>query len=129
MFARRTTSTSNPWREAASRASSGLHTWSCSSCPHSSARRAPPLGTVIGETTLAASYLVALRVSERDVLPGLGRAARALAAAGPCFAILLVPGLPSWLAALLALALYGGLLVVTRAVPDELIEVLPLRRP
>jgi O-antigen/teichoic acid export membrane protein len=86
------------------------------------------LGTVIGETTLAVAYLVALRRRAPDVLPGLGTAARALLAAGPCFAVLLIDGLPSWLAAPLALAAYAVLLIVVRAVPDELLELTSRRR-
>jgi O-antigen/teichoic acid export membrane protein len=86
------------------------------------------LGTVVGETTLAVAYILTLRRRDPDVLPGLGRAGRALLAAAPCFAILLVDGLPSWVAAALALVAYAGLLVVVRAIPDELLELTSRRR-
>jgi hypothetical protein len=85
------------------------------------------LGTVIGETSLAASYLVALRIRARDVLPGAEGPLRALVAVGPCFAILLVDGLPAGVATAVALAAYAVLLVVLRAVPDELIDVVARR--
>jgi O-antigen/teichoic acid export membrane protein len=85
------------------------------------------LGTVVGETTLAVAYIVTLRRRDPDVLPGPERAIRALLAAAPCFAILFVDGLPSWVAAMVALVAYGGLLVVVRAVPDELLELRPGR--
>jgi O-antigen/teichoic acid export membrane protein len=86
------------------------------------------LGTVIGETTLAASYVIALRLRAPDILPGAERPLRALAAAAPCFAILLIDGLPSWVAAAIALAAYAVLLVALRAVPDELLELRSRRR-
>ena len=85
------------------------------------------LGTVIGESTLAATYFVALRRTAPDVLPGLGVTARALAAAAPCFAVLLIDGLASWVAAIVALIAYAGLLVLARAVPDELVELVRRR--
>ena len=86
------------------------------------------VGTVVGEWTLAAGYLVALRRSAPSVAPGFGRAARGLAVALPCFAFALVPGIPSWLLAGVALSVYGLLLILVRAVPDELLELVPRRR-
>jgi len=86
------------------------------------------LGTVIGETALAAGYLVALRTGAAAVSPKLGRGARALAAALPPAAVLAL-AIPSWLAAVVALAVYAALLVALRAIPDELRELVPRRRP
>jgi O-antigen/teichoic acid export membrane protein len=83
-------------------------------------------GTVIGEATLGAGYLLALRSTAPDVSPGFERAWRSLVAAAPGFALLAVPGLPALVAVVLGLALYALLLVVLRAVPDELLE--PIRR-
>jgi O-antigen/teichoic acid export membrane protein len=85
------------------------------------------LATVMGESTLAVGYYAALHRAAPDLVPGFGPAARGLAAFVPCTAILLVPGLPSWLAATLALVAYAVLLVVVRAVPEELVELLPRR--
>jgi O-antigen/teichoic acid export membrane protein len=81
------------------------------------------LGTVIGETTLCCGYLLALRRTAPEILPEPSRAARALVAVAPCFAVLLIDGLASWIAAGIALAAYALLLVLVRAIPDELIEV------
>jgi O-antigen/teichoic acid export membrane protein len=86
------------------------------------------LGTVIGEWGLAAGYLVALQRMASEVTPSFDRAARGLVAAAPCFALALVSGVPAWAMAALALALYALLLVVLRAVPDELVELMPRRR-
>jgi hypothetical protein len=41
----------------------------------------------------------------------------------------LIPGLSAWIAAPLALIAYAGLLMLFRAVPEELLELLPRRRP
>lgn len=86
------------------------------------------LGTVIGETALAVGYLVALRAGAVAVFPSLGRGSRALAAALPPMAVLAL-AIPSWLAAIVALAVYAALLVALRAIPDELRELVPRRRP
>ena len=85
------------------------------------------LGTVVGESVLALSYFLALRRRAPDVVPGFGPAARAFLAALPCLAFVLVPGIPAWLAALAALASYAVLLIVVRAIPEELLELLPGR--
>jgi O-antigen/teichoic acid export membrane protein len=84
-------------------------------------------GTVVGEWSLAVGYLVALRRAAPPVAPGFGRAARGLVAAAPCFALALVTGVPAWIMAILALALYAVLLAVMRAIPDELIELVRRR--
>jgi O-antigen/teichoic acid export membrane protein len=84
------------------------------------------VGTVLGETTLAVGYLVALRRLAPATFPKLGRAPRVLAAALPPLAVLTL-GLPAGVAAVLALAVYAVLLAVLRAVPDELRELVPRR--
>lgn len=87
------------------------------------------IGTVIGESTLGLSYYLALRLRAPDLVPSLARPLRGLAAVAPCFLILLVPALPAWLAAGIALAAYAVLLLATRTLPEELTELLPrLRR-
>jgi O-antigen/teichoic acid export membrane protein len=85
-------------------------------------------GTVIGEWTLAGGYLIALWRSASGVAPRFGRAARGLVASVPCFALALVSGIPAWLLAAAALALYALLLLLVRALPEELLELLPRRR-
>jgi len=87
------------------------------------------LGTVIGEWTLALGYLVALRRESRDTVPRFGAPARALAAAGAsCLAFAFLP-LPSWLLAVCGVVVYAVLVLIVRAVPAELLELLPVRRP
>ncbi len=86
------------------------------------------LATIIGESTLATGYFVALHRAAPELVPGLGPGVRGAVAVAPCAAILLVPGLPAWLAATVALGAYAVLLVVLRAIPEELVELLP-RRP
>jgi O-antigen/teichoic acid export membrane protein len=86
------------------------------------------IGTVIGEWTLALGYLVALRRASPGTVPSFGVPARALAAAAPCLLFALTP-IPSGLAAVCAAAVYGVLVLAVRAVPEELLELLPHRRP
>jgi O-antigen/teichoic acid export membrane protein len=86
------------------------------------------IGTVLGEWSLAAAYLIALRRTARPVAPGFGRAARGVVAGGPCLALALVSGPPAWVMAAVALLAYALLLVLVRAVPEELLELLRRRR-
>ena len=50
-----------------------------------------------------------------------------LMAAVPAVVLALLPGVPSLVRALLALLAYGLVIVLTRAVPEEAIELLPAR--
>lgn len=84
------------------------------------------LGTVLGETTLAVGYALALLRGRPDLRPEVGRPLRAVLATGPGLLLLLTP-VPSIPAALLAVAVFGVLLVVLRAVPDEILDLLPRR--
>jgi O-antigen/teichoic acid export membrane protein len=86
------------------------------------------LGTVIGEWTLAVGYLIALGREAPQTLPNFSSAARALAAAAACLPFALLP-IPAWVAALSGVAVYTVLVLVVRAVPEELLELLPGRRP
>jgi O-antigen/teichoic acid export membrane protein len=85
-------------------------------------------GTAVGEVTLAAGYLVALHRAAPDVSPSLARAWRGLLAAAPCLGFLAFTAVPSWLATILGLAVYACLLLVLRAVPDELLDLVRRRR-
>jgi O-antigen/teichoic acid export membrane protein len=87
------------------------------------------LGTVIGESTLAVAYFVALRRTEPAVLPDGRRAGRAAVAAVAAVAFALIPGLSAWIACPLALIAYAGLLMLLKAVPEELLELVPRRMP
>jgi O-antigen/teichoic acid export membrane protein len=86
------------------------------------------LATVIGEWTLALGYLVALRRVSPDIVPGFAAPARAIAAAAACLLLAFLP-LPSWLLAVCGVAVYAVLVLVLRAVPAELLELLPRPRP
>lgn len=83
-------------------------------------------GTVIGESTLGVAYWIALRRTARDVAPGFGQVLRGLLVAVPVLALGLLAPLPL-LAAVVAVAVYGVLLLLVRAVPEELLELLPRR--
>jgi O-antigen/teichoic acid export membrane protein len=83
-------------------------------------------GTVLGESVLAAGYLLALRRAASGVVPAVGRALRALMVALPCLGFVALP-VPDWVAAIVALIAYAILLVLVRAVPDELIELVRRR--
>jgi O-antigen/teichoic acid export membrane protein len=88
------------------------------------------LGTVAGETTLVCGYLAALRRGYAEIAPGFRRFLRGLLVAIPCAALALVSGPPAWVLACLALGAYALLLVMVRAVPEELLELVPHgRRP
>ncbi len=84
------------------------------------------LGTVIGESTLAISYWIALRRSAPSVAPGFSSALRALVVALPCAALALAP-LPAVVATVLGLGAYALLVLLVRAVPEEVLELLPFR--
>ena len=86
------------------------------------------LGTVIGEWTLAFGYLLALRRDAPGAVPHFGRAARALAAGAACLVFLIVP-IPAWIAAVCGLAVYAALVLLARVVPEELLELVPRRKP
>jgi O-antigen/teichoic acid export membrane protein len=85
------------------------------------------VGTVFGETSLAAGYLVALDRTASEVTPTFRLAMRGVVAGAPCLALALVPSLPAWASAAIALAIYMGLLLLVRAIPEELLEQLPRR--
>jgi len=60
-----------------------------------------------------------------ELRPPLGIVVKAAFAAAPAAVIALLPDLPSLVRALLALAVYGLLIALTRAVPRELTELIP----
>jgi O-antigen/teichoic acid export membrane protein len=84
------------------------------------------LGTVLGEWTLAGGYAFALTRGRPDLWPEVGRPLRALVAACAGLLVLLTP-IPSIPAAILALGIFGVGLLVLRALPNELRELLPRR--
>jgi O-antigen/teichoic acid export membrane protein len=92
--------------------------------------RGAAIATICGEGVLAAGSLLALAHGRPEMWPRLGSVLKVALAAVPAAAIALLPDLSSLARALLALLAYGLLIVLLRAVPRELVELLPapLRR-
>jgi O-antigen/teichoic acid export membrane protein len=86
------------------------------------------VATLCAETVLAAGLLTALMHEHPELRPRLGVLFKAALAAAPAAVVALVPDLPSLVRALLALAVYCALLLITRAVPAELFELVYRRR-
>lgn len=86
------------------------------------------LGIVLGEVLLAAGYVTVVASIDRRALPKLGWLAGVLAVTAAGCAIDLL-GLPSLLAAIVALAVYVVGLFVLRLLPPEVADRLPLRMP
>ncbi len=89
--------------------------------------RGAAIATICGEGVLALCSLLALVHGRPELRPKLGIVLKVAFAAAPAVALALLPDLPSLVRALLALFVYGVLIVLTRAVPRELVELLPLR--
>jgi O-antigen/teichoic acid export membrane protein len=87
--------------------------------------RGAAIATVCGETTLAVGYLIAMVRGHRELRPPLGIVAKVALAGAPAVAIVFAVDLPSLPRTLLALATYGVIIVLTRAMPEELIEQIP----
>jgi O-antigen/teichoic acid export membrane protein len=85
------------------------------------------IATVCGESTLALGCLLALLRGHRELHPRLGIILKVALAAAPAVAVALLPDLPSLVRTVLALAVYGLVILLTRAVPNEVAELLPLR--
>jgi O-antigen/teichoic acid export membrane protein len=85
------------------------------------------LAAVIGETILAATALALLVRGRPALRPKPDRLARTVLAGVLALAVLLVPGLPAVVAAVLAIVIFAGLAWVLGAVPRELVDAL-LRR-
>jgi len=83
------------------------------------------VATLCGESVLALGLLSALLHGHPELRPRLGIVLKVALAAAPAAALALLTGVPSLPRMLLALALYGLLIVLTRAVPAELLELLP----
>jgi PST family polysaccharide transporter len=85
------------------------------------------LATVAGELTAAACLLVALTRANRRLLPDGARVVpRVALAAAPAFAVMLVH-LPGLVQLALAAAVYTAIIVLSRALPREILELLPSR--
>ena len=84
------------------------------------------IATVAGEAVLAGAYLFALRRAEPLLMPGLSVVAKTLLAGGVAMLALLLDWHPVLLTAV-GLTAYGAVLLVTRAVPPELLHALRKR--
>jgi O-antigen/teichoic acid export membrane protein len=92
--------------------------------------RGAALASVCGETTLAVLYLAGLIRRSPELRPKLGVAAKVALAAVPAVAVGLLLSLPAVIQPLAALALFAALIMLLRAVPEELYALIPaqLRR-
>jgi O-antigen/teichoic acid export membrane protein len=86
------------------------------------------LATLCGESTLALGYLLVLIRGHSELRPQPGVVPKVLLAAAPALAVLLVPGLSSLLRSVLVLAVYSLLILLLRATPQEITELIPLPR-
>jgi O-antigen/teichoic acid export membrane protein len=85
------------------------------------------VATLCGETALAVGVLIALVSRHPELRPGLRVAFKVALAAAPAAVLATVPDVSSLVRALLALAAYAVLLLLTRAVPPELMEIVSQR--
>ncbi len=85
------------------------------------------LGTILGESVLAAGYAIGLSRGRADLRPSLMVPLKALAVAIPAAAVVLLLGLPSVLAAIVALSAYLVGVLALKAMPQELLDLLPRR--
>jgi O-antigen/teichoic acid export membrane protein len=95
---------------------------------HSHGAMGAAIATVCGESVLALGLLAALLRAHPELRPRLGVAPKLALAAAPAVAFALLSGIPSPVRMLLALLSYGVLILLTRAVPGEVLELLPLPR-
>ncbi|HEY1451087.1 MAG TPA: polysaccharide biosynthesis C-terminal domain-containing protein [Solirubrobacteraceae bacterium] len=86
------------------------------------------VATLCGETALAACLLAVLLKDHPELRPRVDVLAKVALAAAPAAVLALVPALPSLVCALLALVAYAVALLLTRAVPAELFELVYRRR-
>jgi len=85
------------------------------------------LATVCAESTLALGLFVALARNDPWLRPGLAIVPKVALAASPAAALALAPGISSPVRTLLALVAYALAIVLTRALPGEVLELLPAR--
>jgi len=89
--------------------------------------RGAAVATVAGEWTLAIGLLIALAHANRQLVPTARTVAPRVALAGcAAFAIMLLP-IPDVAQLALAVAVYTAMIVALRALPREVLELLPAR--
>ncbi len=87
--------------------------------------RGAALATIGGEATLAIGSLAALLSGHPELRPPLAVVPKVALAATPGVALVLAGGLSSFVQTLLALGAYAVLIVLTRAVPKEITQIVP----
>lgn len=85
------------------------------------------VATLGGEATLAAGCLLALSHGHPELRPQLSSLPRVAAAAAPAIALTFLLDLPSVALAALALCCYGVLIALTRAMPQEITDLVANR--
>lgn len=85
------------------------------------------IATLCGESVLALGSLLALTRGRPELAPKTRVALKVAVAAAPASVIALLGGVPSLVRALLALAVYALLILLTRALPGEVLELLQER--
>jgi O-antigen/teichoic acid export membrane protein len=85
------------------------------------------IATLCGETVLALGSLLALVRRHPELRPKLVIVGKVALATAPGVALALLPGVPSLVRMLLALAAYALVIMLTRAVPEEILALLPGR--
>lgn len=81
--------------------------------------------TLCGESVLALGSLAALVYGHPELRPRLGILLKVVLATIPAAILALLPDVPSLVRTILALAVYGLLIVLVKAVPAEVVELLP----
>jgi O-antigen/teichoic acid export membrane protein len=90
--------------------------------------RGAAIASLCGETALAAGLLLVLIREHPHLRPQPTVLSKVVLAAAPAVAVALLPNLSSLVRALLALAVYTLLIALTKAVPQEIIELIPRPR-
>lgn len=85
------------------------------------------VATLCGESVLALGSLLALVRGHPELRPNPRIVLKVAFATAPAVALALFANVPSLVRTVLALGVYGVLIVLTRAVPAELLELLPTR--
>lgn len=85
------------------------------------------IATLCGETTLAVGCALVLGAGDPDLRPSLARAPRVVVAAVPAIVLMLTLNLPSIALTAIVLSSYALAIVLTRAMPPEIAELIPRR--
>ena len=90
--------------------------------------RGAAVATLCGELTLASGCLLVLVYGNPELRPRLQIVPKVALAAVPAVVLVLALGLPSLVRAVIGLVVYGLLIGLTRAIPDEITTLIPRPR-